>query len=68
MKLSHKTPEPLGARPGNRVTACWDPWLRQGHEGPCLEGAESGQTLHFFRIGKEPRAVPVPGVLFLLCS
>lgn len=32
------------------------------------EGAESGQSLHLLGIGKEPRAVPAPGVLFLLCS
>lgn len=26
------------------------------------EGAESEQILHLFSIGKEPRAVPVPGI------
>lgn len=28
--------KPLSARPGNGVTACWDPWLSWDHEGPCL--------------------------------
>lgn len=39
LELSHKTPEPLSAQLENRVTACWDPWLSQGHEGACLGGS-----------------------------
>lgn len=26
--------KPLSARPGNGVSACWDPWLSWDHEGP----------------------------------
>lgn len=61
LELSHKTPEPLSAQLENRVTT-------RSMKDFAWEGAEFGQTLHLFRIGKEPRAVPVAGVLFLLCS